>query len=82
LARTSLVEVKNAGYGVPSWGYKSPLAVVLGIVEGITRLFALAEGVKKGVFAAGVLSDELVVDGMLSLLRERFDDVGEIETTG
>ena len=42
----------------------------------------LAAGVMKGVFAAGVLSDELVADRVLSLLRERLDDEGEMGTAG
>jgi hypothetical protein len=55
---------------------------VLGIEEGMTRLFVLAAGVMKGVLAAGVLSDELVADRALSLLRERLDDEGEMGTAG
>lgn len=53
---------------------------VPGIEDGIKRLFALAEGVIKGVFAAGVLREELVTDRVLSLLRERLDDDGDIGT--
>jgi hypothetical protein len=49
--------------------------------EGITRLLVLTEGVIQGVlFAAGVLSDELVAERVLSLLRERLDDVGDSGT--
>jgi hypothetical protein len=44
--------------------------------EGIMRLFVLAEG----VLAAGVLRDEVVIDRVLSLLRERLDDEGEMGT--
>jgi hypothetical protein len=47
--------------------------------EGITRLFVLKEGVAMGVLAAGVLKEE-VPDRVLSLLRERLDDVGEMES--
>lgn len=47
--------------------------------EGITRLFVLREGVATGVLAAGVLKEE-VPDRVLSLLRERLDDVGDIES--
>ncbi len=50
---------------------------MLGVEEGITRLFVLTEGVKKGVLAAGVLREEFVVERVLSLLRERFDDDGD-----
>jgi hypothetical protein len=39
----------------------------------MARLWVLIEGVVRGVGMAGVLSDE----PLLSLLRERFDDVGE-----
>ena len=55
---------------------------VLGVEEGMTRLFVLAAGVMKGVLAAGALSDELVADLVLSLLRERLDDEGEMGTAG
>jgi hypothetical protein len=51
---------------------------VLGVDDGITRLLVLTDGVTKGVFAAGVFSDELVPDCALSLLRERLDDAGDI----
>jgi hypothetical protein len=78
----SLADVKNAGYGIPSWRDRSPLAGVLEIGEGISRLCVLAAGVMKGVFAAGVLSDELVADRVLSLLRERLDEEGEMGTAG
>jgi hypothetical protein len=50
---------------------------VLEVDEGMTRLLELTEGVMKGVWAAGVCSDEGAPDGVLSLLRERLDDVGE-----
>jgi hypothetical protein len=45
--------------------------------DGIMRLLALTDGVKAGVLAAGVLSDDVVPDCALSLLRERLDDVGD-----
>lgn len=44
------------------------------------RLWVLTDGVTKGVFAAGVLRDELVPDRALSLLRERLDDDGDSGT--
>jgi hypothetical protein len=72
-----LLKRKNAGYGVPSWMKGSPFEGVLGVGEGITRLLVLTEGVMKGVFAAGVLREELVPDCVLSLLRERLDDDGD-----
>lgn len=50
---------------------------MLGVDEGIMRLLVLTDGVIKGVFAAGVLSDEAVPDRVLSLLRERLDEVGD-----
>jgi hypothetical protein len=58
------------------------LAGVPGIEAGMTRLFVLTAGVMKDVFAAGVLSDELAADRVLSLLRERFDEAGEMGTAG
>jgi hypothetical protein len=66
-----LGEAKKTGYGMAS--------AVVGVVVadgGMMRLFALAEG----VLAAGVLRDEVVIDGVLSLLRERLDDEGEMGT--
>ena len=62
---------------MPSRGKYSPLTGVLGVEEGIMRLFVLTEGVKKGVLAEGVLRDEFVPERALSLLRERFEDEGE-----
>jgi hypothetical protein len=50
---------------------------VLDVDEGMMRLFVLTDGVTKGVLAAGVLRDELVPDRVLSLLRERLDEVGD-----
>jgi hypothetical protein len=44
----------------------------------MTRLFVLAEG----VLAAGVLRDEVAADRVLSLLRERLEDEGEMGTPG
>jgi hypothetical protein len=48
----------------------------------MTRLCVLMvgvpEGVATGVFFVGVLEDELGVDWLLSLLRERLDELGEI----
>jgi hypothetical protein len=55
----------------------SPFSGVLEVDDGITRLLVLTDGVAAGVLAAGVLSDEVVPDWTLSLLRERFDDVGD-----
>lgn len=72
-----LLRRKNAGYGVPSGTKWSPLEGVPGVDEGIMRLWVLTDGVMKGVFAAGVLSDELVPERVLSLLRERLDDDGD-----
>lgn len=46
------------------------------------RLWVLTEGVAKGVFAAGVLKDEFVLERVLSLLRERLDEHGEMGTPG
>lgn len=75
-----LLRRKNAGYGVPSGTKPSPLRGVLGVDEGMMRLLVLTEGVAKGVLWAGVLSDEAAADRLLSLLRERLDDVGESGT--
>jgi hypothetical protein len=58
--------------------FASPMAGVVGIEEGMMRLFELAEG----VLAAGVLRDEVVSDRVLSLLRERLDDEGEMGRPG
>lgn len=66
---------KNAGYGVGSCDGSTMDGVCEG--EGMTRLGALAEGVRKGVLAEGVLVD---VDRVLSLLRERFDEAGDAGT--
>jgi hypothetical protein len=44
--------------------------------EGMMRLFVLTEGVTQGVLSA----DELVAERVLSLLRERLEDVGDSGT--
>jgi hypothetical protein len=49
--------------------------------EGMTRLGALAEGVRAGVLADGVFVKRVAADRVLSLLRERFDDEGDAGTT-
>jgi len=66
-----LLNRKHAGYGVASVGDES---VVVGASPplGMTRLGALAEGVRNGV-----LSIDVAADRVLSLLRERFEDEGE-----
>lgn len=59
----------------------SPLLGVPGVEDDNVRLCVLTAGVMKGVCAAGVLSEEEVgVDRVLSRLRERLDDEGEIGT--
>jgi hypothetical protein len=68
---------KKAGYGVPSSTKCSPFDGVPGVDDGIMRLLVLTDGVMAGVLAAGVLSDDVMLDCTLSLLRERLDDVGE-----
>jgi hypothetical protein len=68
---------KKAGYGVPSSMKCSPFDGVPGVDDGIMRLLVLTDGVMAGVLAAGVLSDDVMLDCTLSLLRERLDDVGE-----
>jgi hypothetical protein len=45
---------------------------VLGFDDGMTRLFVLTDGVATGVF-----SDDSGPERVLSLLRERLDDVGD-----
>jgi hypothetical protein len=72
----SLGDVRKAGYGTASWPCAWPVAGVLVTDELMTRLLVLAEG----VLAAGVLRDEVVTDRVLSLLRERLDDEGEMGT--
>ena len=69
-------DVRKAGYGTASWPCAWPVAGVLVTDELMTRLLVLAEG----VLAAGVLRDEVVTDRVLSLLRERLDDEGEMGT--
>lgn len=43
----------------------------------MTRLWVLSAGVAAGVLAVGVLRNEAVAERVLSLLRERLDDVGD-----
>jgi hypothetical protein len=71
----ALVNRKKAGYGVKSSTGSTMDGVCKG--EGMTRLGALADGVKKGVFTEGVL---VLEERVLSLLRERFDEAGEAGT--
>lgn len=75
----ALVNRRNAGYGVASFGELSPAeGVCEGVWEGvwevdcgITRLGALADE---------VLTDEATPEWVLSLLRERFDEEGDAGT--
>jgi hypothetical protein len=67
----ALLHRKNAGYGVASVGNESVI-VDASPTFGMTRLGALAEGVRNGT-----LRDEVAVDRVLSLLRERFEEDGE-----
>jgi len=50
-----------------------------GVCDGIMRLGALPEGVRKGVFAYGVFAVD--AERLLSRLRERFDEAGEAGTS-
>lgn len=70
---------KNAGYGVGSRGDGSAPEGDCGL-DGIIRLGALAEGVRKGVLAEGVCIEEVAAECVLSLLRERLEEDGEVET--
>lgn len=75
----ALLNRKNAGYGVASSGEGST-GEAASPLEGIMRLGALAEGVRKGVLAEGVWKEEVAAERVLSLLRERFEDEGEAGT--
>lgn len=67
----SLLCRKKAGYGTESTGEASGRPVAASPAPGMTRLGALAEGVRKGVLV------EVAAERVLSLLRERFEDEGD-----
>jgi hypothetical protein len=71
----ALVCWRKAGYGVGSCGDESATEGDREFDDGMIRLGALPEGVKKGV-----LSDDEAADRVLSLLRARFDDEGDAGT--